>query len=54
MNINKAVKRDRKRQRNIHGHQEDGRSVKLIKEIQKKKSLRIKKQIKIKETLLGG
>ena len=54
MNINKAIKRDRKIGRRKNGHREDGRSVFLIKKIQKERALRIKKEHIRKEELLEG
>ena len=54
MNINKAYKRDRKYRRDRYGHQEDGRSVKLIKEEMKKRALKIRKEQLQKQELLEG
>jgi hypothetical protein len=55
MKIEKALKRDNKRLRRKYGHVVDGRSVKLLHDIQRKKSIEIKKEreehMKIMETL---
>lgn len=52
MKLSKASKRDRKLNKRRNGHREDGRSVFLIKQIQKEKALRIRKEQQEKEELL--
>jgi hypothetical protein len=54
VNLNKASKRDRDIERRRNGHREDGRSVRLIKEEQIKRALRIKKEQQRKRELLEG
>jgi hypothetical protein len=52
MKISKCNRRDKKISKRRNGHQEDGRSVKLLRDIQKKKSLEIKREQERKESLL--
>ena len=52
MNIHKVNRRDRKLNRRKNGHQVDGRSVFLIQEIQRKRSLEIRKGRCLKEKFL--
>ena len=55
MNIEKATKRDRLIEKRRNGHQEDGRSVFLIKEIQKKRQMEIKRnRIRKQEKFMEG
>lgn len=54
MNLNKATKRDRKRQKRKYGHVVDGRSVFVIEEVKVKKALKIKKEREEKEKRLNG
>jgi len=51
MKLSKAVQRDRKIFKRKYGQTEDGRSVKYIRQIQKKKSEDIAKQRKHKEDI---
>ena len=52
MNLNKASKRDNKLRKRKSGHREDGRSVFTIKEIQKNRALKIRKEQQRKQDLL--
>jgi hypothetical protein len=52
MKLSKASKRDRKLQKRRGGHREDGRSVFTIKEIQKNRALKIRKEQQRKQDLL--
>lgn len=54
MKLSKASKRDKKLQKRINGHREDGRSVFTIREEQKKRAIEIKKLRKLEEELLEG
>jgi hypothetical protein len=54
MKLSKCIDRDRRLQKRKKGHQEDGRSVFTIKEIQKKRALRIRQEQLRKEELLEG
>lgn len=54
MNIFKAVKRDRKREKRRNGPREDGRSVFEIERIQRDRSAEIKKQRQQKQKFLEG
>lgn len=54
MNLHKASKRDNKLQKRRNGHREDGRSVFTIKEIQKNRALKIRKEQQRKQELLEG
>jgi len=52
MKLQKAQNRERKRNKKINGHKEDGRSVKYIRQIQKDKAEKIKKKREKKEEIL--
>lgn len=54
MKLSKASKRDKKLQKRVNGHREDGRSVFIIKEEQKKRAIAIKRLRKLEEELLEG
>lgn len=54
MKLSKASKRDKKIQKRTGGHQEDGRSVKLIREIQRKRALKIRREQLRKQEVLEG
>jgi hypothetical protein len=51
MNINKAIKRDNKRNKNKNGMQEDGRSNKYIEKLKRERAIRIKLEREEKEKL---
>jgi hypothetical protein len=53
MKLNKAVKRDKKRNKKRHGMRIDGQSVKLIAKIQKDKTEEIKKERDEKQSKEG-
>ena len=52
--LNKSIQRDREISRRKHGHREDGRSVFLNQEIQKKKAEKLRRERKKKEELLDN
>ena len=54
MKLDKASKRDRKRDKAINGPREDGRSVFTIKQIQKNRAKKIEQARKRKEEVLNG
>lgn len=54
MNLDKAVKRDRKRQRRKYGHVVENRSIFTLEEVKVKKALKIKKEREEKEKRING
>lgn len=51
MKLEKALNRDRKIHKRCYGMQEDGRSVKYLNDLARKKALDIKRQQELKEAL---
>lgn len=54
MKLTKASKRDRKIQKRRTGHQEDGRSVFLIRDIERRRALEKKRELEEKLSRLKG
>jgi hypothetical protein len=54
MKLSKCINRDKELEKRRKGHREDGRSVKLIKDIQKKRALRIRMEQSHKQSILEG
>lgn len=54
MDIRKANRRDHKRNKNVYGHQEDGRSNKLAENLKRERADEIRKARLEKEKLIEG